>query len=479
MLIIIIIFVIIMAEIKFYDREAELETLASVSEPFLAIIYGRRRVGKTRLILEFCRNRGFIYLFVNPEKSSKMLLEEFSSQLRESMRLPSYVRPGSWREFFELLSEYDGIVVFDEFQWFTRVDSSVPFELQRFWDTRQRKPSVIICGSIVGLIKSLFESYQSPLYGRADIRLEVKPLEVVTVINWLNDLGVSSLEEQVRFYLVFGGVPYYYALMSKYSVKSLKEALRKLVFEEHAPLRNEVNSVLREAFGKDYYTYASILSAIAEGYCRVSEIASKVGLKTTSLSPYLKDLVELLDIIEPELPAGRKKGAFYIINDYFTRFWFKYVYKNRSLLEYNWRKAYEKCLQTLDTYLGEAFELLAKEIVVKLAKENKLPLTPTSIAKYYGKSPQGSFDIDIVAYDSKARTALYIEVKWSEMDYNRALNIIHTLAEKSVFTKIRPLKKYYGIIAKKIYNKDKLREEEKIVALDISDLKSPPSFKNI
>ena len=476
--IIIILFVIIMTEIKFYDREAELKTLTSVSEPFLAVIYGRRRVGKTRLILEFCKNRKFIYLFVNPEKSSKMLLEEFSRQLREAMRLPSYVRPESWREFFELLSGYDGIVVFDEFQWFTRVDSSVPFELQRFWDTKEKRPSVIVCGSVVGLIKRLFEDYQSPLYGRADVRLEVKPLEVTTIIEWLKDLGVNCLEEQVKFYLIFGGVPYYYALIQKYSVKSIEDALKKLVFEEHAPLRDEVNGILRETFGKDYYTYSSILSAIAEGYCRVSEIANKVGLKPTSLSPYLKDLTELLDIIKPELPAGRKKGAFYTIKDYFTKFWFKYVYKNRSLLEYNWRKVYEKCIQTLNTYLGEAFELLAKEIVEKLAKENKLPFTPTSISKYYGKFPQGSFDIDIVAYNAKTKTALYMEVKWSEIDYSRAQNIVNTLAEKTAYVKIRPLKKYYGLVAKKILDKERLREE-KIIAIDINDLKALPSFKNI
>ncbi|RLE64390.1 MAG: ATP-binding protein [Thermoprotei archaeon] len=475
---IIIISVIIMYGIKFYNRRNELKFLSNASKPFLAIIYGRRRVGKTRLVLEFCRGRKFIYFFVNPEKNSKLLLEEYSEQLKRCMDLPSYIRPESWKEFFKLLFDYDGIVVFDEFQWFTRVDASVPFELQRFWDITEKKPSIIICGSIIGLIKSLFEGYQSPLHGRADVRLELKPLEITAILEWLKDLNISRLEEQVKVYLVFGGIPFYYTLMQKYSVRSLEEALRKLVFEEHAPLRNELGNILREAFGKDYHTYASILSAIAEGNCRLSEIANVVGLKPTSLSPYLKDLAELLDIVEPELPAGRKKGALYVINDFFTRFWFKYIYKNRGLLEYNWKRVYEKCLQTLNTYFGEAFELLAREIVKKLARENKLPFTPTLISKYYGKSPQGTFDIDILAYNVKKKTTLFIEAKWSEIDYNRALETINTLIEKSVYVKIKPVKKYYGLIAKRILNKEELRRKG-IIAIDINDLKNLPNFRKI
>ncbi|HDH07078.1 MAG TPA: ATP-binding protein, partial [Thermoproteales archaeon] len=280
--------IIIMNVIKFYDREKELKLLRSVKKPFLAIVYGRRRVGKTRLLLEYVKNEDFLYFFVNPEKNNKILLEEFVEQMRNKIKLPTYVRPANWREFLDLLFSYDGIVIFDEFQWFNKLNPSFIFDLQKFWDTREQKPTIIISGSIIGMIKKVFEEQGSPLHGRADIKIELKPLEMKVVFEILDDLGIKSIEEKVKFYLIFGGIPYYYSLAWKYSVKSLKEALRRLVFEEHAPLRNEVEIILREAFGKEYHTYASILSAISEGATKLVEIANKIGLKPTSLPPYLK-----------------------------------------------------------------------------------------------------------------------------------------------------------------------------------------------
>lgn len=129
---VIIVYVIIVNRIKFYDREIELRKLESIKHPFLAVIYGRRRVGKTRLILEYCKNRPFLYFFVNPEKNSKILLQEFVGEMREKMRLPTYFRPENWNDFLDMPFNFNGIVIFDEFQWFQKINPAFPFDLQRY-----------------------------------------------------------------------------------------------------------------------------------------------------------------------------------------------------------------------------------------------------------------------------------------------------------------------------------------------------------
>jgi len=129
------------------------------------------------------------------------------------MRLPTYFRPENWNDFLDMLFNFNGIVIFDEFQWFQKINPAFPFDLQRYWDMRQRKPTVIISGSIIGMVKKLFEEHGAPLYGRADIKIDLKPLKINAVSEILKDLGIASPEEQIKFYLVFGGIPYYYSLM--------------------------------------------------------------------------------------------------------------------------------------------------------------------------------------------------------------------------------------------------------------------------
>jgi len=132
-----------MAVIKLYGRERELGLLRRLREPFLAVVYGRRRVGKTALVLKFLEERPHLYFFVNPRKPSRLLLEEYGEALRRAAGLPGYVRFASWDEFFDVLFSLRGYAVaFDEFQRLAEVAPEVPYILQRFWDTRAEKPSL-------------------------------------------------------------------------------------------------------------------------------------------------------------------------------------------------------------------------------------------------------------------------------------------------------------------------------------------------
>ena len=441
--------------INFYNREEELKILEKVKNP-IAIIYGRRRVGKTTLVLKFCEKRDFIYFFVNPKKPENLLIEEFFELLKKKVKIEEYVRPKNWEEFFSLLFEkYKGIVVFDEFQWFLKINPEVPFIIQKFIDTK--KPRIIILGSVIGMIKKLFEEESSPLFKRANIIIKLEPFNYKTVFKILEDVGVKDLEEKVKFYLIFGGIPYYYTLISSYKIKSLEDAIKFLVFQPNAILKNEVEDIFRESFGKDYRTHFSILLAIGLGKTKLEEIASFASLQKTSLMPYIYDLKDLLEVIEERKIFGKKR-KYYALKDYFFKFWFRYVFKNSERLIVDWKNVFEEVKKDLNNYFGIVFEDFAREFLIEKLKEGKISFTKIEkfIGYYREKNERKRFEIDIVCIDEKNDELLFFEVKWKDLKEKEVEEILKDMERKTSYIQ---KKKVYGIIAKKIENKEKFRKK--------------------
>ena len=451
--------------IKFYNREKELSLLERVEKPFLAIIYGRRRIGKTSLVLKFAENKDFIYFFVNPKKSEALLIDEFTEKLRKKLDLPIYVKPRNWEEFFELLFNYRGLVIFDEFQWFLDISKEVPYIFQKYWDTTKEKPSFIITGSVIGLIKKMFTEAESPLFKRAEVVINLKELEMKDIFKILEDHGVNSLEEKFKFYLLFGGAPYYYKLLSKYKVKDVDTAIKELVLEEFAPLRNEVEEVIIESFKREYKTYLSILYAIAEGKTKLEEIASVSGVKTTSLSYYLDDLVNLLGIVEKQ-KLGFKKRYIYLIRDKFHNFWLRFVYKYSSIV--NKDLLLELIKKNLNLFFGWSFETTIREYLIKIFPNFEKTF------KYYGvirkANEKISFDIDAIAINERSKEILFAECKWK--DKVDAKKVIEKLYEKSRYVQWNNenRKEYFAIFAKSFKKKIEEFEGRKVFCIDLKDL---------
>jgi len=451
--------------IKFYNREKEIELLERVEKPFLAIIYGRRRIGKTTLALKFARDKDFIYFFVNPKKPENLLLEEFTSILKEKLSLPEYVRPTNWEEFFELLfKNYDGYVIFDEFQWFLEINKEVPFILQKYWDVH-KGASIILTGSIIGMIKKLFIEEGSPLFKRAEITINLQEFDIKTVFEVLSDLGFKNLEEKFEFYLLFGGVPYYYHLLKKYRISSVEEAIKILVLDENAPLRNEVEEVMIEAFKREYKTYLAILYAIADGKTKLAEIASCAGIKTTSLMPYIYDLMNLLGIIEKQR-MGLGKKHIYLVKDKFHNFWLRYIYKYSGILDEE--ELFEKIRADINNFFGWSFEVAVRENIKKVFPEFK------TYTKYCGylrrKGKRKVFDIDILAINEKTKEVLFAECKWQSKV--NAKKIAKELAEKSQYVQWHneERKEYFAIFAKSFKEKIEEFEGRKVYCFDLKDL---------
>lgn len=451
--------------IKFYNRERELQLLNRIKKPFFAVIYGRRRIGKTALILNFLKNKDFVYLFVNPKKTEKLLLEEFSSLIKQKLKLPDYVRPSNWEEFFELLKEYKGYVFFDEFQWFLNINKAVPYILQKYWDLN-KKPSIIICGSIVGMMKKLFVEEGTPLYKRADITIKLKELSPEVVFKILEDLGIKDVEEKFKFYILFKGIPYYYHLIFKYNIKKFEEAIEKLILDENAPLRNEVEDILIESFGKEYRVYLAILYAIAEGKTKLSEIVSYAGIKETSLMPYLYDLIDLLGVLEKQR-IGFKKKYVYLIKDNFHAFWLRFIYKYKDVLTKE--SLFEKIKRELNDFLGIAFENTVRELA-KILFNNKYE----RYMKYFGnvreKNERKTFDIDILALNEKTRSLLACECKWQAKV--NAKKVVEELAEKLSYVEWHAdkRKESFAVFAKSFRKKIKEWQGKKVYCYDLKDL---------
>jgi len=449
--------------IKFYNREKELNLLERVEKPYLAVIYGRRRIGKTALVLNFVKNKDYIYFFVNPKKSEGLLLQEFSTILGKKLKIP-YISPRNWDEFFEILFEYNGIVIFDEFQKFLEINQEVPFILQKHWDTRKKKPTIIITGSVIGMIKKLFVENESPFFKRAEISIHLKELKPGTVFEILSDVGIKKFEEKFKLYLLFGGVPYYYSLLLKYKIKDVNSAIQNLVLDEFAPLKNEVEEVMMEAFKKEYSTYLSILYAIAEGKTKLEEMASVAGIKVTSLSYYLKDLINLLGLVEKHETIKRK--SFYEIKDKFHNFWLRFIYKYSGIEDKN--ILYSKIIENLNTFFGWSFESVIRENLLKILKGYE------RVFKYYGywrkNGKREQFDIDAVALNEQTKEILFTECKWKEKVNPKS--ICKELAEKSRYVQWYndKRKESFAIFAKSFSRKINEFEGKKVFCFDLRDV---------
>jgi len=459
--------------IKFYNREKELDILDRVKKPYLAIIYGRRRIGKTTLILHHLRDKEFLYFFVNPRKSESLLLREFTQLLKEKNVIEEFVRPKNWEEFFKIIFErYEGVVVFDEFQWFERIDKSIPFILQRYWDM-YKKPNIVISGSIIGMIKDIFTEEGSPLFKRGDIIIKLKPFDAKTCFQILDDLGIEDLERKFEFYLLFGGVPYYYRFMERYDIMNIEDCIKVLVLDENAPLRNEVEEIMKEAFRGEYRTYLSILFAIAEGKTKIEEITGYSDIKPTSLMPYLYDLIDLLGLVEKQR-IGFKKKYIYEINDFFHRFWLRYVYKYSNELIFNQELVFEIIKKDISNFFGINFERFVREFVKEYFKE--FPRVMKYIGFFRSKGKRKVFDMDILALNDQTREILFVECKWQ--NGVNAKKICKELVEKSQYVQWynETRREKFAIFAKSFTKKISKFDGKEVFCFDLEDIVTCRSF---
>ncbi|OGR05373.1 MAG: ATPase [Deltaproteobacteria bacterium RIFOXYD12_FULL_50_9] len=414
---------------KFYDRTRELQRLDEIAATgtdaaHLVVITGRRRIGKTALIKHFGEGRaGLIYFFVG-RKKPQILLDEFTSLLAERIPLLKSVKITSFEDFFAILFEQMAasplFIVFDEFQNFLYVDPSVFSTLQHLWDNNQdRAKGAIICvGSIQTLMRNIFEGNKEPLFGRATAKIHLTPLAMEVIATILADHQCRPKDELLFFTTLFGGVPKYYFLLDRHRMFASRRAeiISGIFCEPDAILQNEGRELLIEEFGKNHQMYFSIMQVIAGGETQMARIADSAGLNTGTLPKYLDELISYYQVIERRVPVtasrSEQKNGRYHIADPLLRFWFRYIFRNQSLIELGETvRLTKKIMDDLPTLMGHSFENLTRDLLTACNDGSIIPFVFDKLGGYWNRT--GSVEIDIVALDDTGENILFGECKLS------------------------------------------------------------------
>lgn len=457
---------------EFKNREKELDFLGRLKRPVRLAVVGRRRVGKTTLVDHFFKDA--ITLFMPAEKTENEIIAGWVEENRTRLYLPAV---STFNDFFEYLfeKEMDKVIFIDELQNVLKVNKSFLYDLQKLLD-RYKDANLVVSGSYISVMKKIIEDYKSPLYGRFDFTIKLREFEFRTVAEICNEFNYSK-EDAVRFYSVFGGVPKYYEALERLGLPGFMKSMESMFVLYPRPLGEEIRTMLREEFGKEYKMFFSILSSISVGKNTLKEISDYTNKKQTGLTKYtslLKDDFELITREVPITELGKKRGHYRITSNVF-QFWLYFIWKNYSMLERNEDEAlWEKVSKDIEGYVGTRFEDIVKEVLT--SGDTTLPFKPERMGRQWGRIPgkpasSNQYEIDLVGLNEHTGDILFCECKWKDLSIKDAREIIEELKEKAEYVQWKNgrRREYFGIVARKIDGKDKLREKGFIV-LDISDL---------
>lgn len=398
---------------KFYDRIDELALLSRTEElaqttAQMTFVVGRRRIGKTSLLIKATEHSKALYFFV-AKKNEILLCSEFVEQIKQNFDTPLFGEIKTFKELFgfilELSKTHHFTLIIDEFQEFFSVNPAIFSEMQHLWDSNKQNSqlNLVLCGSVYTLMSKIFENAKEPLFGRATQRIELKAFNIATLKEILSDFSPHyTNDDLLAFYLFTGGVAKYVELLVQAKAFTL-ETMCNEIFAENSLFINEGKNVLIEEFGKDHGNYFSILSLIASGKTSRVEIESILQIQTGGFLDRLEKDYNLIKKIRPVLAKPASRNLKYEIEDNFLKFWFRFIYKYHSAVEAGNLTYLKKIL--LRDYPAYSGKLLEKYFIEKLKLEKKY----NTIGTYWERGNQN--EIDIVAVDDLDKTVLFAEVK--------------------------------------------------------------------
>ena len=405
---------------KFLGREAESRVIQeSYHGPHSGFIpvYGRRRVGKSELILHEAQELPALY-FLGKQAPAMLQIREF---LREAGRAFDQPLLGDlaitdWRTaFLKVLEQAPKdkkiVLALDEFQWMAKSSPELPSILQELWDRHWRdsgKMLLILCGSYMGFMEKEVLGHKSPLFGRRTAQIFLQPFSygdaALFFPGWSED-------DCARAYFICGGIPFYMQLFS--GRLSIAQNIEANILNEFAPMYSEPEFLLREEL-KELEKYYGILMALSSGSRTPAQIAAHTGTPEKSLHYYLQNLTGLRYVGKTFPLSGRKtapRNVRFEVTDPLLRFWFRFVYPNRTAIS---RMPAEQAFQNLiapnlASYFGLCFERLCREALPMMYAREHMH-AGFEVGAYWDKAVQ----IDLVGLRDDHRTDI-CECKWGEI----------------------------------------------------------------
>ncbi len=415
---------------KFYNREEELRMLdetrvqAFSDHSLFTVVTGRRRVGKTKLILRSCEGTPTVYLFV-ARKNEGDLCERFAEVIRTSLHIHFSTSSRSFSDIFATLMEIGRStkfnLVIDEFQEFYYINESIYSEMQDIWDRMKDCTNInlIVSGSVNTLMHRIFKDSQEPLYGRADRSMRISPFSLDVLKEIFHDFHPQyTNDDLLALYTFTGGVPKYVELLLEARKFTMPDMVDFIIRPDYFFLE-EGKYLLIQEFGKKYGNYFSILSAIASGRNTMAEIMQ--GVSGGSIGGQLKRLEEDYNTITRKRPILAKEASQnvrYDIADNFLRFWFKYINRNLDFIESeNFQGLASLIKDDYPTYSGLTLERYFRQ---KLMEQHIYRNIGSWWETSKGKDSEQN-EIDIVAIHAVGKKVLIGEVKRNRKNFKPEL----------------------------------------------------------
>lgn len=393
--------------LEFIGRTEELAILEREyqKESSFVLLTGRRRIGKTRLIKEFVKNKK-AFVFQAPNQTRAAILNRLTKGMKEYFGTPL----GTFSDWYDLFrsipfkTDEKLIVVIDEFQYLVKSDEDFLGGFQLIWDEVLSSANImlIICGSHISMMESLAKDYDGPLYGRFTRHLVLSPLPFETVRNG------RDYTKELEKYAILGGIPKY---MELFDDVDLRENVIHNIMSDSAIMYEDPLTILRDEV-KEVAGYMSIMESIAHGNRRLNKIASSIEVQSTVLPPYLKRLSEM-HMVKRDVPItednpSKSKLGLYQISDNFTEFWFKFIYPYQSSLSYG---DMSLALNNFDKHFIEdhvsfVFEEECRSRTREISRLINIPFN--TIGKFWNRNTE----LDVVAINNEDKIAFVAECKY-------------------------------------------------------------------
>ena len=368
---------------EFIDRKKEIARLRSIRDrsrntACWTILTGRRRVGKTSLVMNAFGDEPYLYLFVTRSAEAD-LCSGFKSRVEAftGRTIPGVVQKFTdlFRYLLELAAERPITVVIDEFQDFFRVNPAVFGEMQRDWDELSGKARInlVTMGSVNTLMNKIFKEKSQPLYGRETDQMKLRPFSVDVLKNVLDRYHPSwKNDDLLALWSFTGGVAKYVSLLVDHKAYTPTRMIDAII-EEDSYFIDEGWAVLVEEFGKEYGTYFSVLGAIARGRTSRAGIMNEIGGEVGGYLTRLEDQYGLIAKNQPIFEATSNKSCLYRIDDHFFRFWFRFVFKHQYLLQVRMYDELRKMVKRdYEIFSGHALEGYFREKFISEGRYSRM-----------------------------------------------------------------------------------------------------------